>query len=174
VFWGTVKAYKGVELMLDLARTERWRAQGLALEVHGRWDAELAPLKADLLLAGVRVVDEFLDAAALRALLSRPVVFLLPYRHASQSGALFTLLHQGCRFVCAGVGDLGDFLRLHQLSRLLLNERSVEAVIAAMQALTAEPLACAEALQRAQDDCAWDVTLAHADRVYDPAPAMTP
>ncbi len=78
VFWGTVKAYKGVELFAALARSPAWRAQGLALEVHGRWDAALHGLRDELVALGVKVVDAYLDAPALQALLARPVLFALP------------------------------------------------------------------------------------------------
>jgi glycosyltransferase involved in cell wall biosynthesis len=169
VFWGTVKPYKGLELVAALARSAAWRAEGVGLEVHGRWDESLAPLRADLCSLGVRVVDGYLDAAALQALMARPVVFLLPYLHASQSGALYTLLHRGCHFLCADTGDLGAFLRQQGLPQLLLAARTPEAVIGAMKALAAAPGRVAAALQQAQDDTSWDCTLADADLVFAPA-----
>lgn len=168
VFWGTVKPYKGVELLADLARDPAWAAAGLALEVHGRWDASLAPLQAELRALGVTVVDDYLDGPALLALLRRPVVFLLPYRAATQSGAFYTLLHHGCRFLCADTGDLGALLRRHGLHDLLLAERTPAAVLQALQRLQAGGTALAARLQQAQDDCTWSHTLAEGAAAYEP------
>ena len=166
VFWGTVKAYKGIELFAELARSTAFRTLGLPLEVHGRWDAALHPLRDELAAAGVRIVDAYLDAQALRVLSARPVLFLLPYRDATQSGALYTLLHQGCTFACSDSGDLAAFLRRHGLQALLLAERSVAAVMAVLQRLREQAPAIAAALQAAQEHSTWDQTLADADRVY--------
>lgn len=166
VFWGTVKAYKGVELFAEMARSDAFRQLGLALEVHGRWDACLHGLRDEIAGLGVAVEDRYLDAAALGALLARDdAVFLLPYRDASQSGALYTLLHQGCTFLCADTGDLGDFMRRHALHGLLLKDRSAAAVVAALPQARSE--ATLRALQTAQDRSQWRLTLADAARAYD-------
>lgn len=169
VFWGTIKAYKGIELFADLARSAEWQAQGLPLEIHGRWDAELQPLRDELIALGVQVDDRYLDATAMRSLMAREVLFVLPYRDASQSGALYTLLHQGCTFACSDAGDLGAFLRRHQLQGLLLPERSVAAVLRALQHLQQHSAAVACSLQAAQQDTTWDISGADANSVYGPA-----
>lgn len=158
VFWGTVKGYKGVDLFLDLAVHPALR--GLPLEIVGAWDPALAPLRADLAARGVHIRDDYLDPAALDALLARPVVFLLPYRAASQSGALYTLLHRGCTFLCSDVGDLGAFLRESGLDALRLRERSAEAVVEALDRLARDPDRLADALAAAQQRHHWDRCLA--------------
>jgi Glycosyltransferase Family 4 len=166
VVWGNVTAYKGVELMLELARSQAWRATGCALEVHGRFDPSLTPLRQSLEQAGVKVVDQFLDADALNALFKRPIVFLLPYRQATQSGALYTLVHQGCRFVCSDRGDLGDFMRRHGLDGLLLSELSADAVVLAWSRLLTEPERYTRAFQVAQQRCDWAAALREAEAAY--------
>ncbi|NUZ06992.1 glycosyltransferase [Piscinibacter koreensis] len=150
VFWSTVKPYKGVDLFADLARSRTLRASSLGLEVVGAWDAALAPLRTELAGLGVTVVDRFLDGAELLALLARPVVFVLPYREASQSGALYTLLHHGCLFMCSDVGDLGDFMRRNGLESMLLADRSAAAVEACLARLAADPAAVLAAFAGAQ------------------------
>ena len=75
---------------------------------------------------GVRIDDGSLDAPRLLQLLSRNVVFVLPYREATQSGALFSLLHHGRVFICADVGDLGDFMRRFGLEALLMKDRTAD------------------------------------------------
>jgi len=166
VFWGTVKAYKGIALFAELARSAAWRATGLPLEIHGRWDAGLQPLRDELAALGVLIDDRYLDADALRRLMARPVLFVLPYLGASQSGALFTLLHQGCTVACSDVGDLGALLRRFQLQGLLLPERSEAAVRAVLAHLQGHAAAVALGLQAAQQQSTWDHTLAGADAVY--------
>lgn len=170
VFWGTVKGYKGIELFAELARSAEWKSQGLPLEIHGRWDAELHPLRDELAALGVHIEDRYLDAAAMRALMAREVLFVLPYRDASQSGALYTLLHQGCTFACSDAGDLGAFLRRFDLQGLLLPERSVAAVLNAVQHLRQHAAAVAQSLRNAQHLTTWDTALADAASVYGPVP----
>lgn len=166
VVWGNVAPYKGVDLLLDLARSPDWAAHGLPLEVHGRFEPALAPLRDELVGAGVHVVDRFLSADELRALCARPVIFLLPHRRATQSGALYTLLHQGCRFLCSDSGDLGDFMRRHGLQELLLAERSAEAVLAALDRLRADPTRWTETFAQAQRAAGWDAALVGAEAAY--------
>lgn len=166
VYWSTVKAYKGVELFADLARSPRIRASGLGLEIYGAWSAELHALRDELASLGVRIEDSFLGAPRLLQLLSRNVVFILPYREASQSGALFSLLSHGRIFICADVGDLGDFMRRFGLEALLLKERSADAVADCLERLNADPPAIVAAFQAAQDASAWEKTTAGIAAVY--------
>ncbi len=166
VYWSTVKPYKGVELFADLARSIHIGGAGLPLEVHGAWAAELHSLRDELVGLGVKVESGFLDAASVLALFGRPVVFLLPTRDATQSGALYTLLHHGCIFICADTGDLGVFMRRFGLERLLLKERSASAVADCLAALRADPAGIAQAFQAAQDASSWAVTSAGLAAVY--------
>ncbi|HEX6705424.1 MAG TPA: glycosyltransferase family 4 protein [Albitalea sp.] len=156
VFWSTVKPYKGVELFAELARSARIRERGLTLQVCGAWAPELKPLRDELLGLGVQVRDGYLDREQLLGLLAEDAVFLLPYRDASQSGALYALLNHGCRFICADAGDLGAFMRRFGLEGLLLRERSADAVADCLDHLEANGTDAADALQRAQDAHAWD------------------
>lgn len=166
VVWGNVAPYKGVELLLDLARDPAWRARGLPLEVHGRFEPGLEGLRAELVAAGVTVVDRFLTPAELHALTARPVVFLLPHRRATQSGALYTLLHRGCRVLCSDSGDLGDFMRRHGLGGLLLEDRTPASVLAALDRLRHEPDRWATAFAAAQRSADWEAGLAEAESAY--------
>ena len=166
VFWSTVKPYKGVELFAELARSAAWRGRGLPLEVWGQWDRGLAPLREELRALGVRVEDRYLPAAELQALMARPVVFVLPYHQATQSGALYTLLAQGCVFLCSDSGDLGDFLRSEGLPGLLLKDRSVDSVLAALDHLRSHRALTALSLAAAQRRRAWPQLLQQAGAAY--------
>lgn len=166
VYWSTIKPYKGVELFAELARSPRIAATGLPLEVHGAWAPQLHGLRDELVGLGVVVESGYLDTAQVLALLARPVVFLLPNREATQSGALYTLLHHGCFFICADVGDLGDFMRRFGLERLLLKERSADAVADCLEALRMHGPELAAAFQAAQDASAWAVTTVGLAAIY--------
>ena len=170
VYWSTVKPYKGVELFAELARSAALKQRGLALEVHGAWSPTLHGLKRELAELGVTVDDAYLGAVALRRLFARDVVFVLPYRDASQSGALYTLLSHGCVFICADVGDLGDFMRRFGLEGLLLHERSADAVLACLDHLQANGPAVHRAFAAAQARSRWSQAMATAWPVYEVRP----
>lgn len=160
VYWSTVKPYKGIELFAELARSPRIRALGVGLEIYGAWAPELHGLRDEIAALGVRIDDGFLDAARLLQLLSRNVVFILPYLEATQSGALFSLLHHGRVFICADVGDLGDFMRRFGLEALLMKARSADAVADCLERLAADEDSIGHAFQAAQDASAWTRTTA--------------
>jgi glycosyltransferase involved in cell wall biosynthesis len=152
VFWSTVKPYKGVELFAELARSEAIRARGLSLEVFGAWDQDLLPLARELQQLGVKLLDGYLPNDELLALLKRDVVFVLPYRAASQSGAMYALLNHGRVFICADVGDLGAFMRRYGLEGLLLADRTAESVERCLRYLDANREAVIAAFAKAQSD----------------------
>lgn len=166
VFWGTVKPYKGVELFAQLARSQRIRQLGLSLEVCGAWDPGMAALRRELLDLGVQIHDRYLDHDELQALLARDAVFLLPYRDASQSGALYSLLNHGRPFICADVGDLGAFMRRFGLERLLLRERSADAVADCLDHLEAHREEVMQAFRQAQDASRWDRLIVEHGQAY--------
>jgi glycosyltransferase involved in cell wall biosynthesis len=168
VFWSTVKPYKGVELFADLARDERIRGRGLALEIFGAWAAELLPLADELRGLGVKVHDGYLGEAELLAMLQRPVVFLLPYQRASQSGALYSLLNHGRIFICSDVGDLGTFMRRHGLGGLVLKDRSAQAVVDCLDHLAANRETVLACFRRAQREFAWDRLMADCGSAFEP------
>ncbi len=166
VYWSTVKPYKGIELFAELARSPRIRALGVDLEIYGAWSPELHALRDEIAALGVRIEDGYLDAALLLQLLSRNVVFILPYREATQSGALFSLLHHGRVFICADVGDLGDFMRRFGLEALLMKGRSADAVADCLGKLETKEDDIVYAFQAAQDASAWARTTAGIAAVY--------
>jgi hypothetical protein len=167
VFWSTVRSYKGVEIFAELARSPALRSRGLALRVAGKWDRELLPLRDELAALGVRIDDGYLDRDALLCLLAEDVVFLLPYRDASQSGALYTLLSHACVFICADAGDLGAFMRRFGLTGLLLRDRTAPAVVECLEYLQAHRDEVLEALRAAQRQFDWQ-------RVIESFPGLMP
>lgn len=166
LFWSRVQPYKGVELFGELARSEAIAQRGLSLAIYGAWAPELQGLRAELAGQGVAIHDGYLDPAELLSLLAQDAVFLLPYQRASQSGALYALLHHGRLFICADTGDLGAFMRRFGLEGLLLRDRSAQAVVECLDFLDTHRSVVVDGFRRAQQALRWDALLAGAGQAY--------
>lgn len=153
-YWGLVKAYKGVDLFLSIAKDERF--QDFSLEVYGHWRGANSNLKEELVRSGVRIYDRFIDIDELSLLLARNTIFILPYRRATQSGVLYTLLYYSRVFVATDVGDVGEFLRRHNLERLIFNRDSLDSVEAAVSYARDNYLKISEALAKIRGQYDWD------------------
>lgn len=127
-YWSNIKPYKGIELMLDLVKRQDATGGNDVIEIYGRWSEELYPIRDEIRLLNGHVEDRFLTSEELTTILSRNLVFLLPYKSASQSGALYTLLHHGRLFMTTDTGDLGAFMRRFGLEGLILKDATVGSV----------------------------------------------
>lgn len=107
LFFGLLRPYKGLDLLLDA-----WRALG----TDGRRGAELwivgMPRMAldglDLRQEGVRLVPRFVDDGELPAFFRRAMLVVLPYREIDQSGVLFTALAFGKPLLLSDVGGFPE------------------------------------------------------------------
>lgn len=161
-YWSNIKPYKGIELMLDLVKRQAATGGNDLIEIYGRWSEELHPIRDEIRLLNGHVEDRFLTSEELTTLLSRDLVFLLPYKSASQSGALYTLLHHGRLFIATDTGDLGAFLRRFKLIDLILKDATVESVDQCMVWLKDNlPYAIAQ-FTMAQKELSWSNSLAAA------------
>ncbi|PZR12440.1 MAG: glycosyl transferase family 1 [Azospirillum brasilense] len=107
LFFGRLRAYKGLDLLRDAFRLLRQRHPEATLRVVGEGDAEAcAPgLSA---LPGVTVEPRWVADAEIPALLRRAWAVVLPYREASQSGVLSQALALGVPVVATPVGGLAE------------------------------------------------------------------
>lgn len=107
LFFGRLRAYKGLDLLRDAFRLLRMRHPEATLRVVGEGDAEAcAPgLSA---LPGVVVEPRWVADAEIPALLRRAWAVVLPYREASQSGVLSQALALGVPVVATPVGGLAE------------------------------------------------------------------
>jgi glycosyltransferase involved in cell wall biosynthesis len=106
LFFGLLRPYKGVDVLLDAWRSVR----GAELWVVGRARMETAALRR---AAGpsVRFVERFVSDAELPAYFRRADVVVLPYRRTErfdQSGVLFTALAFGKAVVLTDIGGFGE------------------------------------------------------------------
>jgi glycosyltransferase involved in cell wall biosynthesis len=107
LFFGLLRPYKGIEVLLDAWRGVDHDAE---LWIVGRPRMPLAPLKS-LAPSGVRFVPRFVSDAELPAFFRRADVVVLPYSRTErldQSGVLATALAFGKPVVLTDVGGFAD------------------------------------------------------------------
>jgi len=108
LFFGTIRPYKGFDLLID-ACLALWRA-GLRFElaVAGKPFLDIAPLLDRVRAEGFgdRLVPDlgFLTEQRLDAHLRKADIIAFPYRHIDSSGAFLSALHYGKAMVAARVG----------------------------------------------------------------------
>ena len=108
LFFGTIRPYKGVDILIDAALA-LWRAGHVfELALAGRpsidLDALLAPVRADGFGDRLIVDAGFLPEQRLDAHLRRADILVFPYRHIDASGALLSALHYGKPVVASDTG----------------------------------------------------------------------
>jgi glycosyltransferase involved in cell wall biosynthesis len=119
LFFGIVRTYKGVDVLLDAFRelgrpdAELWIV-GRTLGVD---DAELAE-RARRAAGTVRFVSRFVDDREIPALFERADLVVLPYREAEQSGVLYLALAFGKAIVMSAVGGFPE-VAAHGAGRLV-------------------------------------------------------
>ena len=103
------------------------------VEIIGKWDESLSDLKNDLVKhKNINVYDKYLDYDELQGLMTRELVFILPYKSATQSGVLYTYLAHEKVFISSDVGENSDFLRSNGLSKLVFDRDSSESIKSAV------------------------------------------
>ncbi|MBA6358131.1 glycosyl transferase family 1 [Colwellia sp. BRX8-3] len=126
LFWGRVEEYKGIDVF-DYFIFD-W-----PVEIYGKWSSQLISLKNKLsLIESVLINDSYLPFDELASMLSRDVIFILPYKDASQSGVLYTLLAYGKVFISSNVGENNDFLIGNGLEQLVFDRNDKESIIRAL------------------------------------------
>ncbi|MGG5811361.1 glycosyltransferase family 4 protein [Falsiroseomonas sp. CW058] len=110
LFFGRLRAYKGLDLLRDAFALLHARHPGARLRVVGEGDAEAcAPGLAAL--PGVTVEPRWVAEAEIPALLAEADAVVLPYREASQSGVAPQALAMGVPVVATPVGGLSEQVR---------------------------------------------------------------
>lgn len=124
-FWGNIKPYKGVEVFRLLPKDWLPKAVDKRYLIAGKWDHDLSHLRDEYKARNeIDLHDGFLTRESVKDLLAQDYIFLLPYRQASQSGILYTLLFYGRYFIGTDRGDIGDFLRTNGLEKLIIDDLS--------------------------------------------------
>ena len=134
LFFGTLRPYKGVEVLLEAFRqvegAELW-VVGNPLGTSPKHLRELAP-------PNVRFVTRYVTDPEAPAFLRRADLLVLPHLKVDQSGVLFAGLAFGKAMVLSDVGGFGELVREHGAGRLVPPGDS-EQLAAAINALLADP-----------------------------------
>lgn len=108
LFFGTIRPYKGVDLLVE-ACLSLWRAgQRFELALAGKPFMDITPLIEKVRQAGfgdLLIMDMgFLREQRLDAHLRKADILAFPYRHIDSSGAFLSALHYGKAMVASDVG----------------------------------------------------------------------
>lgn len=108
LFFGTIRPYKGVDLLID-ACLSLWRAgHGFELALAGKPFMDIGPLLARVRDAGFArhlIADlGFLTEPRLDAHMAKADIIVFPYRHIDSSGAFLSALHHGKAMVTSDTG----------------------------------------------------------------------
>jgi glycosyltransferase involved in cell wall biosynthesis len=109
LFFGLLRPYKGLELLLDAWRSVRHPGE-LWIVGAPRMDVRRLHERAGT-GAGVRFVERYVSDAELAAYFARADLVVLPYHEADQSGVLFTALAFGKPLVLSDVGGFPELAR---------------------------------------------------------------
>lgn len=138
LFFGLVRRYKGVDVLLDAL--SRMQTDAL-LVVAGEWYEDRAEAEAFIRTHGledrVRLMDQYIPDDEVAVLFSAADALVQPYRHATQSGVVQTAFHFGTPVVVSGVGGLPEMVR-HEGEGLVVAPEDPVALAAALDRL-AEP-----------------------------------
>ncbi|QGP78319.1 glycosyltransferase family 4 protein [Sphingobium sp. CAP-1] len=112
LFFGTIRPYKGVDLLID-ACLQLWRAgHRFELALAGKPFMDVTPLTDAVTRAGFadRLITDFgfLTEGRLDAHMQRADMLVFPYRHIDSSGAFLSALHHGKAMVTSDAGMFGQ------------------------------------------------------------------
>ncbi len=130
LFFGFIRPYKGLDLLLEAMATPEVRASGIRLLVAGEFYEDAAPYHAiierEQLQNSVYLRTEFIADSEVKYYLSAADFVIQPYRQATQSGVTPLAYHFEKPMLVTNVGGLPDRV-LHEKTGLI-TEPSVPAL----------------------------------------------
>jgi glycosyltransferase involved in cell wall biosynthesis len=173
LFFGLVRTYKGVDVLLRALPLVAAEVEGARVVVAGRALDPVEPLQELARELGVAErVDwrlRFFGPPEIPALLEEGTLCVLPYRQLDSSGVLATALGHGRPVVVTDVGSLGPIVREHRAGRVVPPDDPAALAAACIELLT-DPDALAAAARGARasrDDLTWEASAAEHERVYE-------
>lgn len=114
LFFGLVRAYKGLDLLLDAFAKAKEELADLHLIVAGEFyedeDKYRAQIEANLLTDKVIIKNEFIADADLRKYFGAADLIVQPYKTATQSGVTQVAFHFEKPCLVTNVGGLGEII----------------------------------------------------------------
>jgi len=143
LFFGLVRPYKGVDLLVEALPALRERAP-VHLFIVGEWWMPKEPLVARIAALGledaVTIIDRYIPNEALAPYFRAADVAVFPYRHATGSGAVQLALGFGLPIVASDVGGVRE-LADESKGHILVPPEDAEALVQGLQrALRGEAL----------------------------------
>ena len=130
LFFGLVRAYKGLDLLLDAFAKVKDRLPELQLIIAGEFYENEDKYRAQITANGLdeRVIqrNEFIPDADLRKYFGAADLIVQPYKSATQSGVTQVAFHFEKPMLVTNVGGLGEIVHDHQMGYAC--EPSAEAI----------------------------------------------
>lgn len=108
LFFGTIRPYKGVDLLVEACLSLWGKGHRFELALAGKPFMDIAPLIDGVRAAGFgeRLIADlgFLTEQRLDAHMAKADVLVFPYRHIDSSGAFLSALHHGKAMVTSDAG----------------------------------------------------------------------
>ena len=132
LFFGLVRAYKGLDLLLDAFAQIKDQLPSLQLIIAGEFyeheDKYRSQIAANKLSDRVILRNEFIPDADLRKYFGAADLIVQPYKSATQSGVTQVAFHFEKPMLVTNVGGLGEIVHDHQMGYAC--EPSVDAIAA--------------------------------------------
>ena len=134
LFFGLVRAYKGLDLLLDAFGKVKDQLPNLQLIIAGEFyedeDKYRAQISNNQLTNKVIIKNEFIADADLRKYFGAADLIVQPYKTATQSGVTQVAFHFEKPMLVTNVGGLGEIVHDHQMGYAV--EPNADAIAAAL------------------------------------------
>jgi glycosyltransferase involved in cell wall biosynthesis len=111
-FFGSIRYYKGLDVLLSAFERARTIYPDLHLIISGKMDPlereKLPTIESINLMPNVHLFEGYIPSSDVWLYHLAPDVFVLPYRHIYQSAALITAMGYGCPIVATSVGGIPE------------------------------------------------------------------
>lgn len=112
LFFGLIRDYKGLDLLLEAYADARFRDSGVKLIVAGEFYTDRAPYDALIeqhgLAADIKLVDRFIQDSEVATFFAAADLVVQPYKTATQSGVTQIAYHFEKPMVVTDVGGLAE------------------------------------------------------------------
>ncbi len=134
LFFGLVRAYKGLDLLLDAFGKVKDQLPNLQLIIAGEFyedeDKYRAQIASNGLMDRVIIKNEFIADADLRKYFGAADLIVQPYKSATQSGVTQVAFHFEKPMLVTNVGGLGEIVHDHKMGYAV--EPNAEAIAQAL------------------------------------------
>lgn len=156
LFFGLIRAYKGLDLLLEaFAHLDGRYHLVIAGEPYGDFGAYQKQIDASPLKANIHLHARFIADGEVPAFFSAADAVVLPYRSATQSGITAVACHFGVPVVATDVGGLREAL-FNGRAGVLVHQVSAAAVADGIRRLfEADPRSFGSGMAQLRDELSW-------------------